>query len=57
MISYKIWFSLVGRLCIFSFLILNEKKVKKFFYNNFGVQGVIAFFNNSSKPIGIFLDA
>ena len=34
-----------------------KKKIKKIFYNNFDVQGVIAFFNNSSKPIGIFLDA
>ena len=49
--------SFFGRFCIFSFLILNEKIGKIRFYNDFGVQRVVAYFYDSSKRIGIFLDA
>ena len=45
--------SSVDRLGIFSFL----KKSKTFFYNDLGAQRVIACFCNSSKKVGIFLDA
>ena len=47
--------SFVGRLSIFSFLKLNEKKVI-FLYNDLNAQRVIAYFYNSSKMVGIFLD-
>ena len=48
--------SFFSRLCLFSFLILNEK-INIFFYNDLGVQRVVAYFYDSSKQIGIFLDA
>ena len=49
--------SFVGRIYIFSFLILNEKKSRNIFYNDLVVQGVVAYFYDNSKRIGIFLDA
>ena len=41
--------SFFGRLFIFSFLILNEKIDKIRFYNDLGVQRVVAYFYDSSK--------
>ena len=41
--------SFFGRPCIFSFLSLNEKIVKILFYNDLGVQRVVAYFYDSSK--------
>ena len=41
--------SFFGRLCIFSFLLLNEKIVKILFYNDLVVERVVAYFYDSSK--------
>ena len=48
--------SFVGRLCLFFFLYTKRKKSKNIFYNGLGVQGGVAYFYDSSKRIGIFLD-
>ena len=49
--------SFVDRFDVFFFFLILSKKKHKFFYNNLSVQGVIAHFYDSSKQIGIFLDA
>ena len=52
------FFSFVDRFGIFLFFFIpNKKKNINFLYNNLGVQAVIAYFYDSSKQIGIYLDA